>query len=50
MAAEVVLGFLTTDALSKGDHELVSSLGVAHAAVGLAIPVVMIASGVVIGQ
>ncbi len=49
MAVEVVLGFLSTDALSRGDHEMVSSLGVAHAAVGLAIPVVMIASGVVIG-
>jgi len=50
MAAEMVLGFFTTDALSRGDHELVSSLGVAHAAVGFAIPVLIIGSGVVIGR
>ena len=50
MATEIVLGFLSTYALSSGNHEMVSSLGVAHAAVGLAIPVVMIASGVVIGS
>lgn len=47
MMAEVVLGFITTDALKNGDHELVSSLGVAHAAIGLAIPTVMIAAGAV---
>jgi len=47
MAAEVILGFITTDALKNGNHELVSSLGVAHAAIGLAIPTVMIAAGAV---
>ncbi|PKL24765.1 MAG: hypothetical protein CVV47_10055 [Spirochaetae bacterium HGW-Spirochaetae-3] len=50
MATEIVLGFFTTDALSRGDHELVSSLGVAHAAVGLAIPVLVIGAGIVIGR
>lgn len=45
MAAEVALGFVTTDALKRGDHELVSSLGVAHAAIGLAIPILIGASG-----
>jgi hypothetical protein len=47
MAAEIVLGFVTTDALARGDHELVSSLGVAHAAIGIAIPVLIGAAGVV---
>ncbi|OHD15123.1 MAG: hypothetical protein A2Y38_11425 [Spirochaetes bacterium GWB1_59_5] len=45
MVAEAILGFITTDALKNGDHELVSELGVAHAAIGLAIPAVMIAAG-----
>ncbi len=49
MAAEVVLGFLSTDALARGDHELLESIGVAHAVVGLAIPALIIGSGVVIG-
>jgi len=45
MVVEAILGFITTDALKNGDHELVSELGVAHAAIGLAIPAVMIAAG-----
>ncbi len=49
MASEVILGFVTSDALSRGDHELVSSLGVAHAAIGLTIPLVVIGSGIIIG-
>lgn len=48
MASEIVLGLFTTDALKRGDHETVSSLGMAHAAVGLAIPLVMIGAGIVI--
>jgi hypothetical protein len=45
MASEMVMGFFTSEALRAGDHETVSHLGVAHAAVGLAIPLVIIASG-----
>lgn len=48
MASEIVMGLFTTDALKRGDHETASALGVAHAAVGLAIPLVMIGSGIVI--
>lgn len=48
MATEMILGFLTTDALSRGDHGTVVRLGVAHASIGLAIPMVMIGSGLII--
>ncbi|HOX32317.1 MAG TPA: hypothetical protein PLB91_08295 [Spirochaetales bacterium] len=50
MASEMVLGFLTTDALSRGDHEAVTQLGVAHAAVGFAIPVAIGASGLLMSR
>lgn len=49
MVSEIVLGFVTSDALSRGDHELVSTLGVAHAAIGLTIPLVVIGAGIAIG-
>jgi mono/diheme cytochrome c family protein len=45
MGAQVVLGFLTTDALSRGDHDMVIGLGAAHAGVGVAIPLVMLGAG-----
>jgi hypothetical protein len=45
MAAQIVLGFLTTDALSRGDHDTMIGLGVAHTAIGLAIPAVMLTAG-----
>jgi hypothetical protein len=45
MIAQVVLGFLTTDALSRGDHDQMIAVGAAHAAVGVAIPVVMLGAG-----
>ncbi|MCX7023737.1 MAG: hypothetical protein NT080_03860 [Spirochaetes bacterium] len=48
MAAEVVLGFLETDALSRGDHEMINAYGAAHAVIGVAIPVVIIGSGLTI--
>jgi len=47
MLSEIVLGFLTTDALERGDHELVSSLGVAHVAIGFAIPLAIGAAGAI---
>ncbi len=48
MAAEATLGFFTTDALRRGDHEAVTKLGVAHAGVGFAIPVLILGAGAVI--
>ncbi len=50
MMAEATMGFFTTEALRAGNHELVSTLGVAHAVVGLTIPVVIIASGSVMSR
>ena len=46
MAAEIVMGFITTDALKRGDHNTMLALGVAHTAVGLAIPAVILTAGV----
>jgi hypothetical protein len=45
MVAQVVLGFLTTDAISRGDHDRMIGLAVAHGAVGIAIPLVMLSAG-----
>jgi hypothetical protein len=45
MAAQVVLGFLSTDALSRGDHSGQHGLLIAHTVVGFAIPVVMLGAG-----
>jgi hypothetical protein len=45
MLAQVVLGFFTTDAMNRGDHNTMIGLGVAHAAIGLAIPAVMLGAG-----
>jgi hypothetical protein len=45
MVAQIVLGFFSTDAMSRGDHDLMIGLGAAHAAIGLAIPAVMLGAG-----
>jgi hypothetical protein len=45
MIAQVGLGFAETYALSTGQHDLMIGLGAAHAAIGLAIPAVMIGAG-----
>lgn len=45
MGAQIVLGFLSTDALSRGDHDAVIGLGAAHAVIGVAIPLVMLGAG-----
>lgn len=45
MVAQVVLGFLTTDAISRGDHDVMIGLAVAHGAIGIAIPLVMLGAG-----
>ena len=46
MAAEIVLGFFTTDALKRGDHNTMLALGITHTAIGLAIPTVIIGAGI----
>ena len=45
MAANIGLGFAESWALSRGNHELVTGLGIAHVAIGFSAPVVMFASG-----
>jgi hypothetical protein len=45
MAAQLVLGFFETGALSSGNHDLMIGLGAAHAAIGVAIPLVMLGAG-----
>jgi hypothetical protein len=45
MVANVVLGFAESYALSQGNHEAVIGLGITHIAIGLAVPVLMIGSG-----
>jgi hypothetical protein len=47
MLANIGLGFAESYALSKGDHNQVQGLGIAHMVVGIAAPVVMIGSGLV---
>ena len=50
MAANVVLGFLTTNVLENGTHEQMIGLAAAHAAVGVAVPAVMITAGILINN
>ena len=45
MASEVIIGVMTSDALRRGDHEAHLSLVTAHAAIGVAIPIVMAGAG-----
>jgi hypothetical protein len=45
MLVQVGLGFAETYALSTGQHDLQIGLGAAHAAIGLAIPAVMLGAG-----
>ncbi len=45
MAAQIALGFLETDALSRGAHDEMLGYTAAHAVVGLAIPAVMLFAG-----
>jgi hypothetical protein len=45
MLAQIGLGFAETYALSTGQHDLVIGFGAAHAAIGLAIPAVMLGAG-----
>jgi hypothetical protein len=45
MAVQIGLGFAETYALSTGQHDLMIGIGGAHAAIGLAIPLVMLGAG-----
>lgn len=47
MVAEGVMGYFTSDALRRGDHDTFHSLIVAHAGVGIAIPVVILGAGAI---
>lgn len=48
MATDVILGFLLTNALDKGNHGEVVAYGAAHAGIGIAIPVIILGSGLAI--
>jgi hypothetical protein len=47
MASEAAMGYFSSDALQRGDHETFRSLLVAHAGVGLVIPVVILGAGTI---
>jgi mono/diheme cytochrome c family protein len=48
MLAQIIMGLFTTEVLSTGNHEAMVGLAFAHTAVGFAIPVVMIGSGIAV--
>lgn len=45
MAGQILLGVMGTDALRRGDHEAHLGIMVAHAAIGVAIPIVVAGAG-----
>lgn len=45
MGGQIILGVLTSDALKRGDHEAHLGLTLAHAAIGVAIPIAMAGAG-----
>jgi hypothetical protein len=50
MIGEVVLGIASSTLLNLGDHWSIVGVGIAHTAVGLAIPVVMLGAGIYINS
>jgi len=50
MVSEAVVGFFLSDALARSDHEAIQVLGATHAAIGIAIPVVIISAGAIMGR
>jgi hypothetical protein len=50
MLAEIIMGFLTTEVLKNGSHEQIQTFGFVHSAIGLAIPVVIIGSGIAVNR
>ena len=47
-AGEITLGFLMSDALKRGVHEELTFYGAVHTGIGIAIPALIIGSGLVI--
>jgi len=50
MVSEAVVGFFLSDALERSDHEAIQVLGATHAAIGLAIPIVIISAGAIMDR
>lgn len=50
MISELVLGILSSTFLDYGDHWSIIGVGIAHTAVGVAIPVVMLGAGIYINS
>ncbi len=50
MATEAVLGYFSSDALQRGDHEAFMGLLEAHAVIGVTIPVVILGAGAIMGS
>jgi hypothetical protein len=50
MVTEGILGFLSTDALERGDHETFTGLLAAHAGIGIAIPLTILGAGAIMGR
>jgi hypothetical protein len=48
MLAEIILGFMETDALSRGDHGRLVGYGALHAGIGVAIPALILGSGALV--
>jgi hypothetical protein len=49
MVTEGILGFLSSDALERGDHEMFTGLLAAHAGIGIAIPLTILGAGAIMG-
>jgi hypothetical protein len=49
MVTEGILGFLSTDALGRGDHETFTGLLAVHAGIGIAIPLTILGAGAIMG-
>jgi len=50
MVTELIMGMFTTSAISSGSHWTMVGVGAAHTAVGLAIPLVVISSGIAVNH
>jgi len=50
MAAEGVLGYFSSDALQRGDHEAFMGLLEAHAVIGFTIPAVILGAGAIMSS
>ena len=48
MASEIAVGCLMSDALSRGDHQQLNAYGLVHTGIGLAIPALIIGSGLAV--